>query len=61
MTFVITYCDPSHANSAGVTVADSEAGVREAVERLRREGYEVTHIAPPLIYAKPTHVQPVHP
>jgi hypothetical protein len=47
MTFVITYRDPSHANSVGVTVADSEAGVREAVERLRREGYEVTRIAPP--------------
>jgi hypothetical protein len=40
MTFVITYCDPSHANSAGVTVADSAPGVREAVERLRREGYQ---------------------
>jgi hypothetical protein len=56
MTFVITYCDPSHANSAGVTVADSEPAVREAIERLRREGYEVTRIAPPIEKHTPSNV-----
>jgi len=48
MTFVITYCDPGHANSAGVTIASSELDVMEATLRLRREGYEVTSITPPL-------------
>jgi lysylphosphatidylglycerol synthetase-like protein (DUF2156 family) len=48
MAFVITYHDECHANSAGVTIVGKEAEVREAIERLRREGYEVTSITPPL-------------
>jgi hypothetical protein len=48
MTFVIAYHDPGHANSAGVTVAGSELDAMDAIERLRREGYEVTGITPPL-------------
>jgi hypothetical protein len=47
MAFVITYCDPHHANSEGVTIGGDELEVREAIERLRREGYEVTSITPP--------------
>ena len=46
MTFVITYSDPHHVNSAGVTIGANEPEVREAIERLRREGYEVTSITP---------------
>jgi len=48
MTFVIAYRDPCHANSEGVAVAGSEPDVMEAIERLRREGYEVTSITPPI-------------
>jgi len=37
MTFVITYCDPHHANSGGVTIGANELEVREAIARLQRE------------------------
>jgi hypothetical protein len=47
MTFVITYCDPHHANSGGVAIGANEPEVRAAIDRLRREGYEVTSIVPP--------------
>jgi hypothetical protein len=57
MTFVIAYHDPRRANSAGVTIGCSEPEVWAAIERLRREGYEVTSITPPLIHAEPTHVK----
>jgi hypothetical protein len=59
MTFVIAYRYPRHANSAGVTIASSEPDVTEAIERLGREGYEVTSITPPLtkhtIFRDPKH------
>ena len=61
MTFVITYCDPGHANSAGVTIASSELDVMEATLRLRREGYEVTSITPPLAKYDPEMLDPVDP
>jgi hypothetical protein len=48
MVFVISYCDPNHSNSAGVTAASGESEVREAIARLGRRGYEVTRIVPPL-------------
>src|ERR1700693_2215539 len=47
MTFVITYRDTHHANSGGMTIDAKEREVREAIARLRREGYEVTSIVPP--------------
>jgi hypothetical protein len=48
MTFVITYCDPHHANSEGVAIGGNEPEAKEAIERLRREGYEVMSITPPV-------------
>jgi len=49
MTFLIIYRDPRHANNEGISVGSSEPEVRQAIDRLRREGYDVTRITPPLI------------
>jgi hypothetical protein len=48
MAFVITYHDPQHANSGGTSVAGNEREARETIMRLKREGFEVTRVEPPL-------------
>jgi hypothetical protein len=47
MPFVITYRDPRRPDLAGATIVSSEPQVHEAVERLARDGFEVTLITPP--------------
>ena len=48
MRFVIEYQDPRKPRTAGVTLVGSEAQAKTVVERLQRDGYEVTNITPPL-------------
>ena len=48
MTFLIIR-DPRYANNEGIAVGRSEPEVRQAIDRLRREGYDVVRITPPLI------------
>ena len=43
MTFLIIYRDPRHANNEGIALGSNEP-VRQAIDRLRREGYDVTLI-----------------
>ena len=51
MTFTITYRDPRFAGFAGASVVTSEFQARVTLERLRREGYEVTNTNPRLARA----------
>jgi hypothetical protein len=48
MTFTITYRDPRFAGFAGASIVTSAPQARETLERLRREGYEVTSTVPRL-------------
>jgi hypothetical protein len=48
MAFVIAYRELRSPKNEGVCIAGSERQVRETLERLGREGYEVTRITPPL-------------
>jgi hypothetical protein len=47
MRFVIEYRDPRQPRTAGVTLVGSESQAKTVVERLRREGFEVTSIISP--------------
>jgi hypothetical protein len=51
MAFTITYRDPRFTGFAGVSIVGSEQQARTALERLRREGYEVTSTEPRLAHA----------
>jgi hypothetical protein len=51
MTFRITYRDPRSAGFAGAAIVNSEIEAREKLERLQREGYEVTSTEPRLARA----------
>jgi hypothetical protein len=51
MTFTITYRDPRFAGFAGASIVTSALHARETLERLRREGYEVTSTDPRLARA----------
>ena len=51
MGFTITYRDPRFAGFVGISIAASELQARAALERLRREGYEVTSTEPRLARA----------
>jgi hypothetical protein len=48
MGFIINYRDPRSAGFIGVSIVSSELQAREQLERLRREGYEVTSTEPRL-------------
>jgi hypothetical protein len=47
MAFFISYRDPRAPTIAGATIVGCESQIAEATERLRRQGYEVTHVTPP--------------
>jgi hypothetical protein len=49
MAFVIAYRHPQRPNIRGACIVGSQLQVKEAIERLRREGCEVTRITPPPI------------
>ena len=51
MGFTITYRDPRFAGFTGLSIVASELQARAALERLRREGYEVTSTEPRLARA----------
>jgi len=51
MVFTITYRDPRFADFTGLSIVASELQARAALERLRREGYEVTSTEPRLARA----------
>ena len=51
MTFTITYRDPRIAGFAGASIVTSALQARAVLERLRREGYEVTSTKPRLARA----------
>jgi hypothetical protein len=53
MRFTITFRDPRVAGFAGASIVSSEFQAREALERLRRQGYEVTGTEPPLAERTP--------
>ena len=71
MAFVF-YRNPLRPNEASVTIAGSELAITAAVERLEREGNEVTAIIPPPTdrasqgsaglrkYAQPLHARRIH-
>jgi hypothetical protein len=48
MGFTITYRDPRFAGFTGLSIVVGELQARAALERLRREGYEVTSTEPRL-------------
>ena len=48
MMFTITFRDPRIAGFAGASIVSSELQAREALESLRRRGYEVIGTEPPL-------------
>jgi hypothetical protein len=48
MAIVIAYRELRSPKNEGVCIVGSERQVRETLERLGREGYEVTRITPPL-------------
>jgi hypothetical protein len=48
MPFVIAYRELRSPKSEGVCIVGSERQVRETLERLGREGCEVTRITPPI-------------
>jgi hypothetical protein len=48
MGFTITYRDPRFPGLAGLSIVASELHARAALERLRREGYEITSTEPRL-------------
>jgi hypothetical protein len=48
MGFTITYRDPRFAGFTGLSIVVSELQARATLERLRREGYEVTSTEPRL-------------
>jgi hypothetical protein len=47
MSFVITYRELRSPKNEGVCIVGSERQVGETLDRLGREGYEVTRITPP--------------
>jgi hypothetical protein len=48
MAFIITYRDPRSAGFTGISIVPDESQARATLERLRREGYEVTSTEPQL-------------
>jgi hypothetical protein len=48
MSFVIHYRDPRFAGFIGISIVPGELQARASLERLRREGYEVTSTEPRL-------------
>jgi hypothetical protein len=48
MGFVIHYRDPRFAGFIGISIVPGELQARTTLERLRREGYEVTSTEPRL-------------
>ena len=48
MGITITYRDPRSEGFSGLSIVGGEVQARATVERLRREGYEVTGTEPPL-------------
>jgi hypothetical protein len=53
MGFTITYRDPRFPGFTGLSIVASELHARAALERLRREGYEITSTEPRLARAPP--------
>jgi hypothetical protein len=51
MGFTITYRDPRFAGFTGLSIVASELQAGAALERLRREGYEITSTEPRLARA----------
>lgn len=51
MGFTITYRDPRFPGFTGLSIVAGELHARAALERLRREGYEVTRTEPRLARA----------
>ena len=51
MGFIINYRDPRFAGFMGLSIVASELQARATLERLRREGYEVTSTEPRLARA----------
>jgi hypothetical protein len=51
MGLTITYRDPRFAGFEGLSIIASELQARATLERLRREGYEVTSTEPRLARA----------
>jgi hypothetical protein len=51
MGFTITYRNPRLVGFTGISIVASELQARAALERLRREGYEVTRTEPRLARA----------
>ena len=51
MGFVINYRDPRFAGFIDMSIVPDELQARAALERLRREGYEVTSTEPRLARA----------
>jgi hypothetical protein len=49
MAFAITYRHEKRPIGAAMTIVGNEMQITEAVDRLEREGYEVTGIDPPPI------------
>jgi hypothetical protein len=48
MGFIIQYRDPRFAGFIGISIVPGELQARTTLERLRREGYEVTSTEPRL-------------
>jgi hypothetical protein len=48
MGITITYRDPRFEGFSGLSIVGGEEQARATVERLQREGYEVTGTEPPL-------------
>jgi hypothetical protein len=48
MAIVITYRELRSPKNEGVCIVGSDRQARETLERLGREGYEVTRITPPI-------------
>ena len=51
MGFIINYRDPRFAGFMGLSIVASELQARATLERLRREGYDVTSTEPRLARA----------